>query len=219
MRRRLLHLVAGAGPVAFLAVATIEGFLRPDYDPVAQPISALALGPRGWIQAANFALITASFAAFAVVLRTAVPRGVASRAAPAVLAVMAVGTALAGIFPMDPLGVAASTASKLHELASLLVFPGMPVLLLVAARRFRGDPRWRRYFAYTLATGVFTAVALATFLVLVGPPGATYPLAAVRGLAQRIILVPFFAWIAVITRAAYARVGAMLDGSGSQGLA
>src|SRR5262245_66554452 len=45
---RVFHRIAAAGPLFFFAVATVEGFLRGGYDPIAQPISALAIGPRGW---------------------------------------------------------------------------------------------------------------------------------------------------------------------------
>src|SRR5678816_3229956 len=85
---RVLRGVAGAGPLLFFAIATVEGFLRAGYDPIAQPISALALGARGWIQEANFVLLAASFFSFAVVLKTEFRKGAASIAAPGVFVLM-----------------------------------------------------------------------------------------------------------------------------------
>ena len=67
---RVFHGIAGVGPLLFFAVATVEGSLRAGYDPIAQPISALALGPRGWVQELNFVLLAASFFSFAAVLRS-----------------------------------------------------------------------------------------------------------------------------------------------------
>ena len=80
---RLFHVVAAVGPPLFFAIAAVEGGIRPGYHPIAQPISALALGPRGWIQELNFALLAASFLSFAAVLRRQLRDGVASIAFPA----------------------------------------------------------------------------------------------------------------------------------------
>jgi hypothetical protein len=44
-----------AGPV-FVAVFLAEGAARDGYRPLRHPVSSLALGPRGWIQAGNFAV-------------------------------------------------------------------------------------------------------------------------------------------------------------------
>jgi hypothetical protein len=41
-----------AGPL-FVIVFLIEGSLRENYDVLRQPVSALAIGKRGWIQQAN----------------------------------------------------------------------------------------------------------------------------------------------------------------------
>jgi hypothetical protein len=53
-RRALLRSGAAAGPL-FVSVFSIEGARRPDYKPLRHPVSSLSLGPRGWVQAANFA--------------------------------------------------------------------------------------------------------------------------------------------------------------------
>src|SRR5580704_6140199 len=42
------------GGLLFTAVYLIEGATRPGYDPWGQAISALSLGPGGWIQRVNF---------------------------------------------------------------------------------------------------------------------------------------------------------------------
>jgi len=45
-----------AGAVLFTTIYLIEGMTRPDYNALQQPISALSLGPGGWLQQANFIL-------------------------------------------------------------------------------------------------------------------------------------------------------------------
>ena len=52
--RAWLLLAAGtAGGLAFTGVYLAEGATRAGYDPLAQPISALSLGPGGWVQQLN----------------------------------------------------------------------------------------------------------------------------------------------------------------------
>lgn len=200
---RVLHWVAAIGPMLFFAVATALGSLRAGYDPIAEPISALALGPQGWAQAVNFGLLAASFLAFAAVLRKHLSSGVASVAGPSLFVLMAVGVVLAALFPMDAEGAPATMSGRLHELGGFLVFPWMPIALLVVARRYRRDARWRPYFAYTLATGLFCLAAIVFFLVFVGPPGWPPRLASgLRGLVQRAMLLPFLTWITLVARLA-----------------
>jgi hypothetical protein len=40
-----------------VAVFTIEGWLRPGYDPLSTYVSALSLGLHGWIQIVNFIVL------------------------------------------------------------------------------------------------------------------------------------------------------------------
>jgi hypothetical protein len=205
---RVFHRIAGVGPLVFFAVATVEGFLRVDYDPIAQPISALALGPRGWIQEVNFVLLAASFFSFAAVLRTEFRHGVASVAAPAVFVIMTIGVSLALAFPMDAPDAVPTSIGRLHVAGGFLVFPWMPVGLFLAARRFRRDARWQPYFAYTLATALVCLATIVFFLLFVGPPPAPRPLSRLTGLVQRVQIVPFFTWISIIAFRAYGKPNA-----------
>jgi len=200
----LLHWIAGAGPLIFLAVATVEGSLRAGYDPIAEPISALALGPRGWVQEANFALLAASFLSFAAVLRKELREGAASVAGPGVIVLMAIGTFLSGAFTMDAPGTPATLVGRLHMVAGFLAVPSMPVVLLLVARRFRRDARWRPYFACTVATGLYCLATLVFFLLFVGPPDAgprAFP--GLVGAVQRLLLFPFLVWMALVARRAH----------------
>ena len=205
---RVFHRIAAAGPLCFFAIATVEGFLRGGYDPIAQPISALALGARGWIQELNFALLAVSFFSFAVVLRKALRQGPASVVGPGLFFLMTLGVSLAAAFVMDAPGASPTLAGRLHTLGGFLVFPWMPVVLLVVARRFGRDARWRSYFTYTWLTGVFCLVVMAFFLLFVGPPGMgprAFP--GLAGLVQRLQILPFFTWIAVVAHHAYREHG------------
>ncbi len=60
--RRLLGCGVAAGPV-FVVVFVAEGAVRDGYRPLRHPVSSLALGPRGWIQAGNFPVAGTLFGA------------------------------------------------------------------------------------------------------------------------------------------------------------
>lgn len=192
--RSTIRAVAGVGPLVFFTIATIEGLLRAGYDPVAQPISALALGPRGIIQEINFAILAVSLVALAWTMRAALGRGFAAIAAPGALVVMAIGVVLAGLFPMDAPGSAPTPSGELHMAAGFLVFPLIPVVVLGLAIRFRRDEHWRSFARYTLVTGLFCLATLAFFLIFVGPPDVPRPLPGLVGVVQRVLLLAFFAW-------------------------
>jgi hypothetical protein len=198
---RPLEAVATVGPLLFFTIATVEGLLRAGYDPIAQPISALALGPRGWIQQANFALLALSLLSFTATLSLRLRKGVAALAGPLIFSVMTVGIVLAGTFTMDAAGAPPTLAGKLHTLGGFLFFPWMPVVLLLIARRFRRDERFRPYFRYTMATGLWCLTTMIFFFVFVGVPGFSR-LSAFAGLVQRAQLLPFLVWISLT--AAYA---------------
>jgi hypothetical protein len=207
-----IRAVAGIGPLLFFSIATIEGFLRSDYDPLAQPISALAMGERGWIQGVNFLLLAVSFLAMAAVLRSALRLGFASLAAPVVFTIMAIGVAVAGLFPMDPPGAAPTRSGELHMVGGFLVFPLIPVVVFLLAVRFRRDAHWRSFFLYSLVTGLFCLAALGFFLTFVGPPGFQRPFPGLVGVVQRLVLFPFFIWIGLVVHHARATVSTISDG-------
>jgi hypothetical protein len=69
------------------------------------PISLLALGDLGWMQAANFIVFGVLELAFAIGLRPAILGDAdGSRWGPPLVAVFAMGIIAAGVFPTDPGG-------------------------------------------------------------------------------------------------------------------
>ena len=53
-RHQLAAWAGMIGPVLFIAIFTLEGWLRPGYNPLGMFVSELSLGPGGWIQIVNF---------------------------------------------------------------------------------------------------------------------------------------------------------------------
>lgn len=147
---------AGAlGSWLFVGTFLVDGLLRPGYQPVRHPVSALALGPRGWIQTANFLVCGTAVTVGALVLPAALGSVLLA------VAVGAFGVALvaSGVFPMDPMrgyppgapeGTPTTTSRRhdLHDRAGAVVFLALPVAAVIAAVVLTGTG-WRWYSGIT----------------------------------------------------------------------
>src|SRR5580704_18248638 len=83
--RGLLYCGLAAGPV-FITTFLVEGATRDQYRPLRHPVSSLALGPRGRIQTANFAVTGTLVLAGAVGLERAGDPALSTRAGRALIA-------------------------------------------------------------------------------------------------------------------------------------
>src|SRR4051812_1284151 len=131
MNRRNLAAWAGMiGPALFVLVFTIEGWLRPDYHPASMYVSALSLGPRGWVQILNFVVFGLLLLVFARGMASEFQTGKASKAGPVLLTVIAIAFLGSGPFVMDPTGTLPAQMSGhglTHGILGGLVFSLMPV--------------------------------------------------------------------------------------------
>lgn len=198
--RGLLWCGVAAGPL-FLLTAFAEGATRADYDLLRHPVSSLALGPHGWMQAANFSVAGALYLSYAVGLWRAPRTVVGTRIGTILIGAAAVGLLGAGAFVTDsvsgyPLGTPGApgeytTSGALHDLFSAPTFLGLPAAGFVFGHWFRkiGNRRWAIY-----STG--SAVAM---LVLFGLASAAFnqvgALVSFGGLFQRATVAIGFAWL------------------------
>ena len=156
-----------AGPV-FVVLYTVEGKRRADYDPLRHPVSSLSVGPRGWVQRANFTVLGALYLGLARDLRRRSLDGVEGLIPPLVAAA-AVGLFVSAAAETDPVSgyppgsaarpVTPSRHGIVHDLGAIPVFLGIPVAsLLSAARAYRlGNHRWA---AWSTAAGGSALIAL-----------------------------------------------------------
>lgn len=185
------------GPVLFVVIFLVEGATRPGYDPMRMHVSLLSLSDLGWQQIANFVVSGALILGGAMGLRRVITEGPGSRWGPILIGVAGVGMMLAGVFVTDagngyppgtPLGTPPSPSwhESIHGLASVLVFFGLPVAMVVMARRFRGErSRWALY-SWLSAVGVlmFFFASLAS--------------TDVAGLLQRVAILLALGWVAQV---------------------
>jgi hypothetical protein len=187
------------GPPLFVAIFTLEGWLRPGYHPLGMFVSELSLGPRGWIQIVNFVVFGVLLLVFTRGVAAEFQSGKASRAGPILLTIIGIGFLASGPFVMDPVTTLRGQMSlhgKLHGLFGALVFSLSPVSCFVFLRRFREDPRWRSLQWWTLAAG--TIIAAAVVVLSVGPtrpPAAPNAFNEWVGVIQRTAIITHLSWL------------------------
>jgi hypothetical protein len=200
--RRLLRCGVAAGP-AFVAVFLLEGAGRDGYRPLRHPVSSLALGSRGWIQAGNFAVAGTLFLAGAAGLaRSDDPAG-SSRAAPALIGAAGAGLICSAVFTTDPVSgyppgtpdalTRPSRAGAAHNLAAIPVFAGLPAAALACG--------WRSWQVGQRGFALYSAGSAVTMLTTMALAGAGFGqsprLVNLGGLFQRASIVSGFGWLTV----------------------
>lgn len=185
--------LAAAGivaPIWFTALVIVQSILQPDYSQMAQPISALAAWPAGWLQNVNFWVFGLLMVAYGIALH----RGVRSKPGFSIgltlLLISGAGPIVAGLFPWRRVGED-FVVPPAHRIGAVLAFLGAGLSLIAMSRRMKDDARWRDLSTYALASGV-TMVIL---FVVQGPLAIpdTAPLHEWAGLLQRITVLVWFA--------------------------
>ncbi|MEG3635467.1 DUF998 domain-containing protein [Micromonospora palythoicola] len=187
--------VGAAGALLFVLVFLVDGGSRPGYSSARQPISALALGRRGWIQTTNFIVTGSAITLGAVELVLDGPSillGVA-------LTGFGLGLVASGVFRMDPMlgyppgapvGIPErhSVQHRRHDLAGAVVFLSLPLAAAIGAFTLPSTP-WR-----IVSAGLAIAL-LAGF----GWFGRAWEQVSPRlGLIQRAVVVPGWGWLAAL---------------------
>jgi hypothetical membrane protein len=204
--QRKLEIWAGViGSLLFVVVFTIEGWLRPGYQPMSMYVSDLSLGQRGWIQITNFIIWGLLFFVFSRGVTKEFQIGKASKAGPLLLAIIAVCFFVSGPLVTDPSTLAFNQMSwhgMLHGIFGALVFSLAPVSCLVFYRRFRDDNQWRIFSWWTLVACIIIVVAVIFMKISQLSPSR---LGVFVGLIQRIALITYLTWIFTMAWAILAR--------------
>jgi len=173
-RRSVIATLAAAGiagPLLFTVVAVVHSLLRSDHSLAALPISALAVGPSGWVQDVNFVICGLLFLAYPIGLHLEVRKRRGGVVGPALLVVSGAGLVLAGIFPAVDASGHLTYDSLGHTVASFMAFLGTGGGFIVISRRLAGDPNWRNFAPYTLGSGIAIVVLVFAFGALAEGPG------------------------------------------------
>lgn len=192
-RRAAIGVLGAAGvigPILFTGTFIVQGLLRPTYSHVAEPVSALAAGPNGWVQDLNFLVFGPLMVAYAVGLNLGLRPSRAGLIGPGLLLVSGLGLVLVGIFPARDASGAFSVGPG-HMVGAFMSFLGAGAGLVVISRRMARDPMWAGLAGYALASGIaITILFLGTGALAVADDAPLHPWA---GLMQRATLAVWFA--------------------------
>lgn len=191
----MAYAIGATGAVLFVLVFLLDGVTRPGYSPVRHPVSALALGNRGWIQTTSFLACGTAIAVGGV--GVAVAGG--SVLFGVVVTVFGLALVASGVFPMDPMrsyppGTAEgdpdefTTQHSLHDHAGAAVFSALPVAAFIAAFVLPGA-------VWTVLSIVVGALLTVGFFVFGSAWENDSPWA---GLIQKVIIALGWFWLAAV---------------------
>ena len=145
-----LMLLAGYGGILFIATYLFLGFVTPGYNSLRDTISSLELTPYGLAQQINFFVVGTLNCVFALGLRREMREGFGRVLIPAIQFLAGLGV----------IGDAIFIHGMPHLTCDLITFNSALCVLFLFAWRFRRDPNWRGWTAYS----IFTAIAMMAFL-------------------------------------------------------
>jgi len=160
---RTLATIGMAGPIVFAAAVLVQDVIQYDYlvangdDPwTTSPVSINALGPYGWIQVLNFAVMGVSVLALAMAAHRGIRGASRSVLGPAFIALWGIEW-LIGMFPIER--EVHSFSGYMHGIAFVaLSFTLVPMYLLMW-RRLRRSPGWELFGRYSVVMGLLTVPA------------------------------------------------------------
>ncbi len=171
-RNLLIAVTCGtAGSLLFTTTYTLDGALRVGYNPLQQAISALSLGPGGWVQQVNFIVFGIIILATTIAWRAVLKGGRGATWFPIFRSLLGVGLIIDGFFSQDaapgyPPGVgptAVTLHGTIHLAFACISITAMAFACFVLARRFAVEPEWRGWKTYSIVSGILIIVFIATF--------------------------------------------------------
>jgi hypothetical protein len=186
----VLALLTIVGIAVYLLNLAALHFLRPDVNPMLEPMSNYAVGPYGFLlTTADIGLGLAALALTLGLYRGIAPRG-RSYVGLFLLGLYGVSVLLAGIFPID-VGGETTTFGIIHNIVGNISFFGFPIAVILLSLGMGRDERWRSFRRTALALSVL--VVLTVILTMVG-----FNIGIGFGLTQRLANVTALAWMLLV---------------------
>jgi hypothetical protein len=187
------------GAVLFTATYLLEGLTRPSYDAWRQPISALSLGPGGWVQQINFVVFGLLLVLSAIGWYQTVMPGRGAIWFPVFQGLAGFCLIGAGVFSMDPFpgyppatGPIPSTLhGTLHSIFAWVLILCLAQSCFALAALFWQVRHEREWSLYSYATGVLILVFWGFFV--------RYPSGPIPGLVERLSAESHALWLCAVT--------------------
>jgi Protein of unknown function (DUF998) len=183
---------SGVGAFLFTATYLLEGITRPGYDAWQQPISALSLGPGGWVQQVNFVVFGVLTLLSAFGWYRLLRPGEASIMFPLFQSLAGLGLIGAGFFSLDPFpgyppGVvltASTVHGTIHTICAWVIIISLAGGCFALAAHLGSKVRWHGWALYSRLTGILILVFWGGFVQ--GAYGTVAWLVPLAGLAERL---------------------------------
>src|SRR5215212_335783 len=186
---KFLALLAIVGIADYLLNIAALHFLRPDVNPVIEPVSNYAVGSHGFLFiAADFGSGLAALALALGLYIDITPSG-KSYVGLFLLGLYGVAELMAGLFPID-VGGEATMVGTIHNIVGNISFFGFPIAAILLSLGMGRDERWRSFRRPALA--VSFAVVLTVILTIVGSNIGLF------GLTQRLANFTLVLWILLV---------------------
>ena len=188
----LTTLAVITSPILFLSVITLVEFLQSGYDRIRETISMLVLGPYGWIVTIIFFLFGFLLVVFSVRLYVAVSKSISLKVGTVLLILVGLGFFIIGIFPTQDPGTTLSLHALIHRDTAGAISILFALACFALAFAFKAEPRWRRFWKYTIVTG---SIILILIILAVVP---AFSNGQFGGLHERLLLITGLVWVTAI---------------------
>jgi hypothetical membrane protein len=194
-----------AGPAAFTGAWIVSSLRQTGHRAAEIQISGLAAPDARdpWIMIAGFLVLGGCSVAFGAALHDALGGRVRAGLAPGLISGAGLATIAAGLLRRDHMLLTHGSVSwhnHAHDVISAAIYVDLVVVQVLLAARFgreprAGEPDWRPWRGWLLASAVATAAVLAAFAADTSAPSAgvlqrvavTIPLAAMAAVAARVV--------------------------------
>jgi len=183
-------LVGIVGPIVVIVGDLAASLSIPDYSPVRDTVSSLALTSIGWLQSICFLAMGLLLEIFVAGLFFNLRRARGFIAGTVPLALCGFVLMLIAAFHMDAPGGPRTIDGTIHGIASYGLGLLFPIAILLLTPSFKSTPNWRNMFIYTLIAG-FLALGLIIGAFFTEQTGWF-------GLHERIIILNALVWVEVV---------------------
>lgn len=198
---RLAARLALGASALFLALLALLHLLTPELDPSWRMISEYTLGRHGWVMALAFFALAASYFSLTVALASQV-KTLGGRLGLALLVIGATGTAIAGVYPTDPITIsrdAVTSSGQLHGLGAMLGIPTFPLAASLITWALWRNPTWTGGRRSLLLAAGLTWLGLIVFVLSMATQfRGTFGPDVLIGWQNRFLIVAYTAWVVVV---------------------
>jgi hypothetical protein len=193
-----------------LTLILLMHLLAPEYDPSWRLISEYANGPFGWVMFVGFEAMALSSASLAYALRNEA-QTIPAKVGLVLLWISAVGCAVAGIFPMDPLSPMPAQPSingNIHGFASMVGIPTLPIGAMLVTYGVTKGADWQSSQQRLRLSANLTWLSLAAMFVLMSmwmsASGGKFGPDVQIGWLNRLVVLAYLSWTMLVAAAAAA---------------